>query len=115
MNIRRPVSHVAQGQALTARRWNGLADAVNGAVRAPQSIDGGLRLPSAGIPEQGEPEPDDVILGTGFDAVRQVTVTERVFDPDDESVFVDVERVTKLLMVDRATGRLQIWNLDPDA
>lgn len=115
MNIRRPVAYVAQGQALTARRWNSMAAAVNGVLRAPQSIDGGLRLPSAGIAEQGEPDPDDVLIGTGYDAVRQVTVTERVFDPDDSSVYVDVQRVVKLLMVDRATGRLQIWNLDPDA
>lgn len=38
------------------------------------------------------------------------TETVRIFDPNDKSVFVDVERINKLIMHDGVTGESWTWN-----
>lgn len=36
-------------------------------------------------------------------------VTNRIFDPNDSTVFVDVQQITHLVFVDEATGQTITW------
>lgn len=40
----------------------------------------------------------------------RVVETVRIFDPNDKSVFVDVERINKLVMNDQVTGEKWEWD-----
>jgi len=43
--------------------------------------------------------------------VGEDTETVRVFNPDDEEQFVDVERVVRLRMLDTSSGLVEEWEL----
>jgi len=43
-----------------------------------------------------------------FVVASQVTKTDRVYNPDDKSQYIDVERVAALTLTDKSTG--QTWN-----
>jgi hypothetical protein len=49
-------------------------------------------------------------LTSDWTETGRVTQTERVFNPDDKSQWVDVERINQLTMTQEATGDVLQWN-----
>ena len=52
--------------------------------------------------------------GAGIRWLEQYRVTAivRIFNPEDDSQWVDVERIMKLVMEDQITGELWVWELE---
>lgn len=94
--IRAPT--VRRGEALTAALWNRLAGAVNEGIAAPRDKDAGLTDGEHG--------------GNYKRAIRAAVAIERVFDPNDAEVYVDVARKTEITVVDGRTGTVETWYLD---
>lgn len=47
---------------------------------------------------------------TRWAETTRVVETVRIFSPDDKSVYVDVERINRLIMSDKATKELWSWD-----
>lgn len=45
-----------------------------------------------------------------FTEIHRQTKTTRIFDPNDKTVFVDVEQVTSLTLQDKTTQQTLTWN-----
>lgn len=45
-----------------------------------------------------------------FTEVSRKTKVERIYNPDDNTQYVDVEHVTSVTMGDKATGQTWTWN-----
>lgn len=46
---------------------------------------------------------------------ERTTVIVRIFNPEDDAQWVDVERITRLVMEDQITGDLWLWELGQSA
>jgi len=84
----------SRGQVLTARIWNQLAQAVNQGIASPRDLDAGL----------ASGEGAEVLLLELSRTVQAVRVTS----PDDESVFVDVDRITSLTVRNLQSGNTEV-------
>lgn len=90
---------VKRGQRLTAGLWNELAQAVNEGLSPPRDLESGV-------------ESDEVSDRTEIE-VQRTTATERVFSPDDESVYIDVDYVVSVTMRDTVTGKTITYEYEP--
>ena len=91
MKLRAPL--VKTGQRLTAELWNQTARAINQGLATPRDL------------EQGITEAEAETGGkTSLVEISRTTTTERVFDPADETVYVDVARITSITTLNQSTG-----------
>ena len=77
---------VKRGDRLTTELWNDMAGVVNESIAAPRDLDAGVTA-------------DEIGTASEHEVSREVTV-ERVTSPDDENVYVDVNRITALTVRD---------------
>ena len=91
MKLRAPL--VRRGDRLTPDLWNQAARAINQGLAAPKDTD-------SGITEEESDTGGDVALTE----IARVTETVRVFNPDDETQYVDVLRITSLTTRNDRTG-----------
>ena len=89
---------VKTGDRLTAGLWNELARAVNGGLVAPRDLDQGVY--------------SDEVSRSIIETARE-TATERVYDPNDQSVYVDVDYITSVSMRDTQTGVVITYHYTP--
>lgn len=82
---------VRTGQRLTADLWNELARAVNSGLAAPRDLTRGVTA--------------DEVSNVVLQGVEKTVVAERVYDPNDETVYVDVDRYTSHTVLDSRTGQ----------
>ena len=82
--------YVKTGQRLTAALWNELARAVNLGLQAPRDLNSGVFA--------------DEVADASLIEQSRLTETVRVFNPEDETQYVDVERITALTTKNSKTG-----------
>lgn len=83
---------VQRGTRITARLWNELAGAVNGAIQAPEDLDSGITE-------------DEVTQSTRVWRENSRTSVEvRVENPEDSEQYVDVARALQSGLIDGASG-----------
>lgn len=63
-------------------------------------------------PEDPADDPEDGIVIDDFDYVDRSVEKIRVDNPDDSEQYVIIERILKLMFVDRTTGRYKRFNFD---
>jgi hypothetical protein len=63
-------------------------------------------------PEDPADDPKDGIIIDDFDYIDRSVETIRVENPDDSEQYVIVERILKVMFVDRQTGRYKRFNFD---
>jgi len=93
MKIRAP--RVTKGQAITARVWNQMADAVDPDWQSPTDLGAGVTAQ-----EQAEGVGD---RRTTFLEIARSSDTVRVTNPEDEAQYVDVERLRAATFIGGAT------------
>tara|TARA_R110000803_G_scaffold107227_2_gene175376 strand:- start:2749 stop:3042 length:294 start_codon:yes stop_codon:yes gene_type:complete len=89
VNLRAP--YVKRGQALTLELWNQQARAINQGLAAPRDSDGGVFA--------------DEVADASLREQSRTTDTVRVYNPDDEEQYVDVQRITSLTTRNTSTGQ----------
>lgn len=64
--------------------------------------------PASNQPKSGQ---DSQTLGGRFieDKSKRVTKQEKVYDPNDHTVYVTVERINRVVWVDKLTGQTIVW------
>jgi len=72
---------VRRGESLTAGVWNAMAQAVNGSLKGPRDLD-------EGVPQEAAEDQAANLTETEF---ARTSVTVRFTNPDDATLFVDVE------------------------
>jgi hypothetical protein len=85
---------VKTGQRLTAGLWNELARAVNAGLAAPRDLNAGVT--------------SDEVIDKSLRETSRETETVRVYNPDDEEQYVDVDRITSLTTKNDNTGEITI-------
>jgi len=90
VSLRAPT--VQSGQRLTAALWNETARAVNEGLAAPKDLTAGRFA--------------DEQVGIGLHEIARETTSVRVFNPDDDTQYVDVDRITSLTVRNDQTGEV---------
>lgn len=93
MRIRAP--RVRKGQAITARLWNQMSDAVDPDWISPTDLGAGV---STQEKEEGVGE-----RRTTFLEIARTSDTVRVTNPEDENQYVDVERLRAATFIGAGT------------
>ncbi len=93
--------------------WQSVIDAINALALGYQLLSG--QVPPPGDPGQpGQPGSPgragkDAKTGGRFIELSRGTKQVRITNPDDDSQFVDVEIINRLVMKDTVTGEQWVW------